>query len=48
METNNTKEICSQIDQLLEKNVTNCILQALSLLLPSKFVNQKLKFEKDN
>ncbi len=45
MKKNNTKKILSQIDQLLKKNACNCTLQALSLLLPSKFTNQKSKYK---
>ncbi len=42
MKKNN--KILTQIDQLLKKNACNCTLQALSLLLPSKFISQKSKY----
>ncbi len=43
MKKSNTNKMHSQIEQLLEKNVGNCVSQALSLLLPSRFINQKSK-----
>ncbi len=45
MEVSITKEMCSLIEKRLDKNVGKCILQTLSLLLPSRFNNQKSKYK---